>query len=131
MRNHLQVNKINKLNKRRLGGKYEKVAAEYLAGKGHRVVATNFHAGRGELDLVTRDGEWLVFVEVKYRRNSTAGLPEEAVDALKLSRMARAAEFFMFENGIGENSPARFDVVAISGSGDGLDIRHYENVTGF
>ena len=55
------------MNRRETGSRYEKQAAVYLEQKGYEILEMNFRCRRGEIDLVARDGEYLVFVEVKYR----------------------------------------------------------------
>lgn len=75
-----------------LGRRGERAAEKYLRRHGYRIVTRNFRAAGAEIDLIAMDGDTLVFVEVKTRRNRAAGAPEEAVDARKQSRMRRAAE---------------------------------------
>lgn len=70
----------------------------------------------GELDIVARDGDTLVFVEVKYRNNNTFGGPLAAVTAAKIGKLRRAAEHYLSNHKI--SCRCRFDVVAISGSDD-------------
>lgn len=59
------------MNKREIGSGYEEMAAAYLIEQGYKIVARNFSGRRGEIDIIARDGEYLVFVEVKYRRDET------------------------------------------------------------
>ena len=69
------------MNNRQTGNAYEQMAAEYLQKKGMIILDRNFRRGRnGEIDIVGRDGKYLVFVEVKYRRDGQTGDPLEAVD---------------------------------------------------
>ena len=71
------------MNKRQTGSEYEKRAAQYLQDKGVRVLELNYRNRKGEIDLIAQDGEYLVFVEVKYRKDSKKGSPEEAVNYRK------------------------------------------------
>ena len=57
------------VNKRKVGTDYEKQAAEYLKKKGLKILEQNFYCRMGEIDIIAKDREYLVFVEVKYRRN--------------------------------------------------------------
>ena len=57
------------MNKREIGSGYEEMAAAYLIEQGYKIVVRNFSGRRGEIDIIARDGEYLVFVEVKYRRD--------------------------------------------------------------
>jgi putative endonuclease len=102
--------------RKRLGDAGERMAARHLRRRGYRIVARNFRDGGGEIDLVAMDGETLVFVEVKTRRDDAAGAPLEAVDARKQERLRRAAQAFAARHRAARRA-MRFDVVAISGSG--------------
>ncbi|MBO4627832.1 MAG: YraN family protein [Lachnospiraceae bacterium] len=111
------------MNKRSVGSVTEERAMEYLTGQGYEPVQRNYRCRAGEIDLVARDGEYLVFAEVKYRRTEEFGLPEEAVDAKKQLRIRRAAAWFLKEQRIPEDTPVRFDVVAM----DSREIRLYKD----
>lgn len=94
-----------------LGERGERAAAARLRKAGMRIIVRNYRGGGGEIDLVARDGDTLVFVEVKTRRT---GVPAEAVDLDKQRRITRAAVHFLkthrlFEPGV----PTRFDVAAV------------------
>jgi putative endonuclease len=120
-----------KPNRREEGGEYEEIALAFLLRRGLRLVKRNFRFGKaGEIDLVMRDGEIYVFVEVKGRRNHNYGLPEEAVTPSKRRQIRRVAEGFVHVMQIREYE-ARFDVVAIDFTnipyGDDPAIRHYAN----
>lgn len=103
------------MNKRVVGTAYEKQAGEYLMQQGYEIVAYNFRCRYGEIDIIARDGEYLVFVEVKYRRNTESGSPLEAVNAKKQHIISRVASYYCLTHGYGESTPCRFDVVAILG----------------
>ncbi len=112
-----------------LGQWGEWVACGYLVGKGYRVVARSWRAGRlGEIDLIVRRGRVLAFVEVKTRRGGRFGSPEEAVDSRKQRRLLLLAETFV--HSLPMDSPlrtfqCRLDVIAIHRpSGLGWRIRH-------
>lgn len=77
-------------------------------------MAKNFRCRNGEIDLIARDGKYLVFVEVKYRGGKSQGNASSAVDWRKQRRISHAAQFFLLRYGYGE-PPCRFDVVAIDG----------------
>lgn len=103
------------MNKREIGSCYETMAAVCLQEKGYCVVERNYRCRQGEVDLICRDGEYLVFVEVKYRSGGRLGEPLEAVDARKQKRIRNAAVYYMFSHQIPEDCPCRFDVVGILG----------------
>ena len=89
----------------------EDLALHYLEARGLVLVTRNFRCRTGELDLIMRDGEQLVFVEVRSRRNSRYGTPAESVTRTKQQRLLRAAAFYLQRQHL--DLPCRFDVVAI------------------
>ncbi len=98
-------------NKRETGSIYEEKAKEYLESLGFIILEKNFRTRSGEIDLIGRDQDELVFIEVKYRKNKACGLPEEAVDFRKQRRICRVSDVYRMKKGLGE-VPMRFDVVA-------------------
>ena len=100
-------------NKRSLGGKKEALAAEYLKGQGAEVLCQNFYFHGGELDIVAKHGEYLCFIEVKYRRNREFGYPEEAVTKRKQQKMVQGARRYLYQNQLSPDTACRFDVVSI------------------
>ena len=108
--------KVSKrINKRAVGTAYEKLAGAYLMQQGYEIVAYNFRCRMGEIDIVAKDGAYLVFVEVKYRSNEKNGSPLEAVDIRKQRIISKVASYYCLTHGYGETTPCRFDVVAING----------------
>lgn len=99
-------------NKRKKGNKYEDLAVEFLVRRGYRIIKRNFYTRRGEIDIIAADGEYLVFIEVKYRSSPASGYPEEAVTQQKQRRIVNAARYYMMVSGC-ENVPVRFDVVSV------------------
>ena len=104
-------------NKRKVGTLYEKLAADYLVARGVMILERNYRNRFGEIDLIglDRDG-WLIFVEVKYRKDLAAGDPAEAVNERKQEKIRKAAAFYLYARGLCPEQPCRFDVVAILGS---------------
>ena len=103
------------MNKRAVGTTYEKLAGNYLTGEGYEILEYNFRCRMGEIDIVAKDGEYLVFVEVKYRSSGRTGSPLEAVDTRKQRIISKVASYYCLTHGCGEGQPCRFDVVAIKG----------------
>jgi putative endonuclease len=97
-----------------LGRRGEDLAHRHLRANGCTVVARNFrtHEGAGEIDLVARDGEQLVFVEVKTRSTTGFGEPDRAVDAHKRERIRRAASQYARRAGV-DWSGTRFDIISV------------------
>jgi len=107
-----------------LGRAAEEAAAEFLASAGLRVVERNVRFALGELDLVCRDGERVVFVEVKCRQAGWGDAPAAAVSWQKRRRLVQLAQLFLKARGLSQ-APCRFDVVAVTEGADGqLQIRH-------
>jgi putative endonuclease len=97
------------------GDDAEHRAREHLEAAGHSVIAANYHCRGGELDLVTLDGEQLVFVEVRAREDTDFGRPEATVDWRKRKRLLLAARHFLSRHPAHGRRVARFDVVAVTG----------------
>ncbi len=114
-------------DRRTLGAEGEDRAAQYLARRGYRIAARNVRAGGVELDLVATRGPVIAFVEVKTRRTSRFGTPEEAVDAAKRARLVRGAAAWLREHARGSRR-IRFDVVAVRNCAttNAWQIRHWE-----
>jgi len=100
-------------NKRSVGSKFEQIAIQYLIERGYVLIEHNFQCRTGEIDIIAKEKEYLVFVEVKYRRNVTMGLPQEAIDIRKMRKITRTAQYYMLMNNIPLDTPCRFDVVVI------------------
>lgn len=103
------------MNRRAVGTAYEKQAGEYLKELGYEILEYNFRCRIGEIDIIARDGEYLVFLEVKYRASAGSGSPLEAVDRKKQHIISKVAAYYCLTHGCDETSPCRFDVVAILG----------------
>ncbi len=100
-------------NLRREGTEGEEIASRHLVSCGYRILERNFRFRRcGEIDIIARDGDDLVFCEVKTRTGSAYGLPEEAVTPAKQETIRRVAGAYLAIRGI-EGLPCRFDVVTV------------------
>lgn len=103
----------------------EAMALKYLRRKRYRIVETGFRLFRGEIDIIARDGNTLVFVEVKTRRSGAYGRPEEAVTPAKQRQIRKVAQGYLFKRRLGDG-PCRFDVIAVSPKdGEGYAIAHF------
>ena len=91
-------------------------ALKYLQQQGLRLLAQNWLCKRGELDLVMLDGDTVVFVEVRYRKNTQWGGALGSIDARKRQKLILAAQYFLQSESRWADSPCRFDVVAIDGA---------------
>jgi putative endonuclease len=97
-----------------LGQAGERRAERFLKRQGYRILARRYRTPVGELDLVARDGDTIVFVEVKARRDDVHADPEDAVTPAKQRKLARAAAWYLRDKGL-EERPCRFDVVTLVG----------------
>lgn len=102
------------MNKREIGSRQERIAAEHLKENNYEILEFNYRCKLGEADIIARDGKYLVFVEVKYRKNLKMGSPLEAVGVKKQNRIRKVCEWYLMEKGICD-IPVRFDVVGILG----------------
>ena len=97
-----------------MGGRGERAALKYLKKQGLKPVCKNYKTPFGEMDLVLRQGETLVFAEVKTRTRTDYGMPSQAVDKPKRERYRRGASYFLKRKGIALDSVSiRFDVVEV------------------
>lgn len=114
-------------NKRKIGTKYEEIAAGYLEEHGYKILERNYHNKYGELDILAEKDSTLVVVEVKYRSGDLFGDPSEAVDLRKQHKICQTTLFYYMEHGYELSYPCRYDIIAIYGDGT---INHIENAFG-
>ena len=103
---------------RTTGARWEDGAQDYLRSHGFVAVARNFNCRYGEIDLIMRDRDALVFVEVRYRGDSRHGGGTLSVGAAKQAKLARAASVYLQANPQFAPMPCRFDVLACTGTPD-------------
>ena len=108
--------------KKLLGRIGEKKAEKHLKSIGYKILEKNFTTDIGEIDLVAKDGEYIVFVEVKTRASNKYGLPSEAVNYKKRKKYENLASLYLQKNSK-LDCPCRFDVVEIIGK----NINHIIN----
>jgi putative endonuclease len=116
--------------RKQLGEWGERLAAGYLQRAGYEIIATNWRCQAGEIDLVARSGDTLIFVEVKTRRGDQWGAPEEAVTAHKSRKLRLLAQHYLLESE--QDGPYRIDVVAVEldRAGRFLRCEHYPGAVG-
>ena len=103
------------MNRRKEGAYYENLVAEYLKTQGYEILEKNYRCRIGEIDLIAKEGETLVFVEVKYRRDDKMGNPKEAVDRKKQKKISMTASDYLMRECGRMDIPCRFDVAAVLG----------------
>ena len=104
----------------------ETLAGEHLRRRGYEILARNYRARRGEIDIVAQDGEFTVFVEVKTRRSLKFGLPQSAVTWQKQRQISKVALAYLQDRNL-LDAPCRFDVIAIHLS-PRLELLHLEQI---
>lgn len=102
--------------KQLLGNHAERASEKLLMDAGMRLLARNYRCKQGELDLVMRDADTVVFVEVRYRRQNRWGSAAETVDWRKQKRLIAAAHHYLLTHPHLADQPCRFDVVAAEGN---------------
>ena len=90
----------------------ESLAVKHLKARGCKVLARNYRVRRGEIDIIVRDGEFTVFVEVKTRRSLKFGVPQAAVTLQKQRQISKVALAYLQSQNL-LDAPCRFDVIAI------------------
>ena len=108
-----------------LGKKGEELAVQFLTEKGYEILERNWRNNHKEIDIIAKDGEELVIVEVKTRRNGDYGEPDAAVTHQKQTRLIYAANAYIFTNHL--NCNTRFDIISIIYNDDNPEIEHIED----
>ena len=111
------------MNQREVGTRQESRAAEYLESLGYHILVRNFRCRFGEIDLIAKQDDTYIFIEVKYRTGRTAGDPPSAVDGKKQKKISKTADYYRMLHQIPMDVPCRFDVVAETPE----EIRVYAN----
>lgn len=98
---------------REMGKQYEDMAVSYLKEHGYQILDRNYRVRQGEIDIIARDTNYLVFVEVKYRKNAKAGDPAEAVSFRKQQSISNTTLYYLNQKRYALDTPVRFDVISI------------------
>jgi putative endonuclease len=97
-----------------LGRKAEDITAAYYEASGCTIINRNYNCRYGEIDIIVRDGDTLVFVEVRCRRLKAIVSPAESVDSRKIEKLIKTAKHYMSENNLPEDVNCRFDVAEVT-----------------
>ena len=111
---------------KRRGDLGEDAAARYLESRGFRVLERNWRFRQWELDLICRDGDTVVFVEVKTRRAGSMATPADALDRKKRERLVKAASQYLTRHDLWDE-PCRFDLAGVVDTGTSMDVEYFEN----
>ncbi len=107
----------------------EDIAKEYLLELGYKFLAQNYYIRAAEVDLIMKDNEVLVFVEVKQRKTINYGKPAEMINMAKLERMQKVALDFMLKEFNRDDLFMRFDAVLLVGAKDDYKLEHIQNIS--
>lgn len=110
------------MKRKETGNRGEKLAQEYLKKRHYRLLETNYHCSYGEIDIISKHKDMLVFTEVRSKTGTGFGTPEESITRVKRARIRASALHYMQNH---ENLPQawRIDVLAIEMDGDGKVTR--------
>lgn len=106
------------MDRQATGQQAEETALEHLTGQGLKLLDRNFACKMGEIDLVMRDDDTLVFVEVRYRNDTSRGTGAESITRAKIRRIIRTAEYYLLVHSEYHDMDCRFDVVSLDNSID-------------
>ena len=104
-----------------LGQQTEQLACRYLQKNGLTLKETNYRCRQGEIDLVMKDGNTLVFVEVRYRKSSLFGSAAESIDKRKQNKLVLCAKHYLSARN-NQNQACRFDVISLNGPLSAIQI---------
>lgn len=114
-------------DKQQIGKSGEEIATKYLAKKGYKIMERNFRCNQGEIDIIAMDGEEIVFIEVKTRRNKNYGLASEAVNKQKKKHLIKTIKYYIYIKNL-EYEFIRIDIIEIYIKSKKAYINHIKQV---
>ena len=111
-----------------LGNEGEEFAANFLAEKGYKIIERNFRAYCGEIDIIAKYKNEIIFVEVKTRRNMKYGEAIDSITPLKKVHILKTANYFLYKNNL-LRVPIRFDIIEVYLFDKNFNINHIKNVS--
>ena len=108
-----------------IGNIGEEAAVQALKKRGYKIIERNYRTKMGEIDIIAKDGEYTVFVEVRLRKSNAFGSPADTIDERKQQKIIKAAQMYAVKNDI-YDTPMRFDVVLINAETDGEKLVNEE-----
>ena len=99
------------MNRRTTGKNFEEIASQYLEKQGLKILVKNYRCFQGEIDLIAENSEYVIFVEVKYRKDNTYGEPWEAVSKAKQKKICKVARQFCYTKNV--KKQIRYDIISI------------------
>ena len=121
------MNINTKKTNKSIGNFGEKTACDFLKKQGYKIIETNYHYSKlAEIDIIAKEKNTIVFVEVKARLNDRFGMPREAINYKKQQKIRRTAEFYLISNNLNDKN-CRFDCVEIVGNREDFTVEHFKN----
>lgn len=117
------------MKRRQVGLAGEKEARNYLESKGYEIIETNYRCPLGEIDIIAREQETIVFIEVRTRTGLAFGGPEESINSKKAHQMRRLAQYYLKTISVNER-PCRIDLVAVRLKKNDLTLEHLNHIKG-
>ncbi len=120
---------MNSLSKTSVGKIGEKIVEDYLEKRGTKILVKNFRSKFGEIDLIGKKGDTIIFFEVKTRKTLRFGQPYEAVNKTKLRKIRKTIDFFLLKNPKYQKYKLRIDVISLilDKQNNIKQIKHFEN----
>ena len=113
--------------KKILGNLGEDIACKFILNKGYEIVERNFYCRQGEIDIIAKDKNEIVFIEVKSRSSIQYGCPSEAVNKQKIRHLYRTAKYYLYKNKY-LNNYIRFDVIEILIKNGKFNVNHIKQI---
>lgn len=113
--------------KKELGKIGEQIAVEYLEKQNYKILKRNFYCKQGEIDIIAKDKQEIVFIEVKTRTNINFGKPAEAVNEVKQKHMYKSAKYFLYKTKSSDNF-IRFDVIEVLVENGKFNVNHIKQI---
>lgn len=101
------------MNKRSIGSDKEDLVSRFLEKNGVTILDRNYNTDKGEIDIIGRDGEYIVFFEVKYRSEKTYGSPFDAITKGKIKRIVAASKLYLYNNRYDDSTYIRYDCIGV------------------
>ena len=114
-------------NKKEFGNIGEEIGSKYLEQIGYKIIERNFSCRQGEIDIIAKDKNEYVFVEVKTRSNIIYGMPRDAVNEDKQKHIYKCTKYYLHMHGL-DNAYVRFDVIEIYFLKNKYRLKHLKNV---
>ncbi len=117
------------MKRRQVGLAGEKEARNYLESKGYEIIETNYRCPLGEIDIIAREQEIIVFIEVRTRTGLAFGGPEESINPKKAHQLIRLAQYYLKAISVNER-PCRIDLVAVRLKKNDLSMENLNHIKG-